>query len=150
MAPFNNLRRKFPVPVCRVFKRQAFVENHWLLINVRGIFFVLLLVTTFFAEGNMFIATRNDLHSLKPVIARAEVLPPGTSSTRSFSSASSASLLPLKTQPDWLVDSRFAGVVESGDKLYVFFREEASEASNQIDKVRRCEVFAVLALLVIA
>ncbi|XP_078484255.1 uncharacterized protein LOC100178887 [Ciona intestinalis] len=91
-----------------------------------------------YSNGYLFSALRTDLLRSNPSIARSPVTDPSTIFPRSSSIVGSSLPLPRLTTDEasrWLGDPRFVGMVDTMEKVFIFFREEAVEASDQTDKV---------------
>nr|XP_026689951.1 uncharacterized protein LOC100178887 isoform X2 [Ciona intestinalis] len=91
-----------------------------------------------YSNGYLFSALRTDLLRSNPSIARSPVTDPSIIFPRSPSIVGSSLPLPRLTTDEasrWLGDPRFVGMVDTMEKVFIFFREEAVEASDQTDKV---------------
>nr|CAB3262233.1 uncharacterized protein LOC100178887 [Phallusia mammillata] len=92
------------------------------------------------SDGDIYIATRVDFNRLDAAISRSAVADVNLfrSSTPKVvgSNAPHASLRTERSKNwQWLDDPQFVGMVETQDKMLIFFREVANEASAGIDKI---------------
>ncbi|XP_076801400.1 uncharacterized protein LOC143445897 isoform X1 [Clavelina lepadiformis] len=101
-----------------------------------------------YSDGYMFSATRVDIRrsdsavSRTPVSDAASMPSPGyfarSSSGKVVGSSQYLPILRTEYSPtfhSFLNDPYFVGMLDYGEKIFVFFREEAVEASDKIDKV---------------